>query len=231
MNLIDKFIKTEEDAKIALLGTILADGSIGRQRTGGSRNGTNADLEITHTSKNLDYIKLKKYVLEKIEGMTCRIKEHNKKTEAKTYTLFRLSTNRHPWFTKLRSILYDSNRVKLFPKSIIDQLNDFSLFFMYLDDGTLRVRYYPGTERIREARVTFCLDSFTLEEQKYFMQVLKEKYDIDSHFYRHSKNMSLDRGFRVWFNTENTNKLMNIIDKYYELVPSMQYKFVKYYLL
>ena len=41
----------------------------------------------------------------------------------------------------------------------------------------------------------------------------------------------LNRGFRVWFNTLNTNKFMNLITQYYDLVPSMQYKFTKYYSL
>ena len=68
-----------DDIKNALLGTIFADGSIGKKRTNGCRNGTNAELEITHTSKNLDYLKLIKSLLEKIDGMKIRISEHNKK--------------------------------------------------------------------------------------------------------------------------------------------------------
>ena len=55
-----------EDIKNALLGTIFADGSIGKIRTDGSRNGTNGELEITHTSRNIDYLTLKKSLLEKI---------------------------------------------------------------------------------------------------------------------------------------------------------------------
>ena len=220
-----------EDIKNALLGTIFADGSIGKQRTNGSRNGTNGELEITHTSKNLDYLRLIKSLLERIEGIKVKITEHNKKTPLKTYTLYRLNTNRHLWFTELRSDLYNSNRIKLFPKEYINRFNLLSLLFLYLDDGTLRVRNYEGTSSIRETRVTFCLDGFTLDELNYFRAYLKDKYDIDSHIYRHSKMKDLNRGFRVWLNTLNTNKFMNLIDKYYNLVPSMQYKFVKYYSL
>ena len=72
-----------EDIKNALLGTIFADGSIGKVRTNGSRNGTNGELEITHTSKNLDYLKLIKSLLERIDGIRVRISEHNKKTASK----------------------------------------------------------------------------------------------------------------------------------------------------
>ena len=220
-----------EDIKNALLGTIFADGSIGKVRTNGSRNGTNGELEITHTSKNLDYLKLIKSLLERIDGLKVRISEHNKKTELKTYTLYRLCTNRHVWFTELRKDIYDSNRVKLFPKEYIDRFNILSLLFLYLDDGTLRVRMYEGTSKVRETRVTFCLDSFTLKELNYFRAYLKNKYDIDSHIYRHSKVKDLSRGFRIWLNTLNTNKFMNLIIQYYDLVPSMQYKFTKYYSL
>lgn len=220
-----------EDIKNALLGTIFADGSIGKSRTDGSRNGTNGELEITHTSRNLDYLRLIKSLLEKIDGIKVRISEHNKKTELKTYTLYRLCTNRHVWFTELRKNIYDSNRIKLFPKKYIDKFNVLSLLFLYLDDGTLRVRMYEGTSKIREIRATFCLDSFTLEELNYFRTYLKDKYNIDSRVYRHSKVKDLNRGFRVWLNTLNTNKFMDLINQYYDLVPSMQYKFTKYYSL
>ena len=220
-----------EDIKNALLGTIFADGSIGKSRTDGSRNGTNGELEITHTSRNLDYLKLIKSLLERIDGIKVRISEHNKKTELKTYTLYRLCTNRHVWFTELRKDIYDSNRIKLFPKKYIDKFNVLSLLFLYLDDGTLRVRMYEGTSKIREIRATFCLDSFTLEELNYFRTYLKDKYNIDSRVYRHSKVKDLNRGFRVWLNTLNTNKFMDLINQYYDLVPSMQYKFTKYYSL
>lgn len=83
-------------------------------------------------------------MLERIDGIKCRITEHNKTTKDKTYTLFRLSTNRHPWFTELRNDIYSHNRIKLFPKEYIDRLSLLGLFFLYLDDGTLRVRYYEG---------------------------------------------------------------------------------------
>lgn len=220
-----------EDIKNALLGTIFADGSIGKVRTDGSKNGTNGELEITHTSKNLDYLKLIKQLLERIEGIKVRITEHNKKTETKLYTLYRLTTNRHPWFTELRKEIYSTNRVKLFPKKFIDKFNILSLLFLYLDDGTLRVRMYEGTSKVRETRVTFCLDSFTLEELNYFRKYLRNNYDIDSHIYRHSKMKDITRGFRIWLNTLNTTKFMQLITNYYDLVPSMQYKFTKYYSL
>lgn len=220
-----------EEVKNALLGTIFADGSIGKIRTDGSRNGTNGELEVTHTSRNLDYLKLIKGLLERIDGIRVKISEHFKKSKTKTYTLYRLTTNRHPWFTELRNHIYNSERIKLFPREYIDKFNILSLLFLYFDDGTLRVRYYEGTSKIRELRITFCLDSFTLDELDYFREYLKNKYDIDTHVYRHSKMNDCNRGFRVWMNTTNTNKFMNLIDSYYNLVPSMQYKFVKFYSL
>lgn len=229
--MLKKFINTIEEAKQALLGTILADGSIGKQRTNGSRNGTNASLEITHTSKNLDYLKEVKELLEIIPGIKCDIRERVKKTPLKNYTMYRLTTNRHQWFTTLREQLYTKNRIKLFTKEIIDSLSEISLFLMYLDDGTLRVRYKENSVKLREARITLCLDSFTYEELLYFQKWLLETYSIKTGIYRHTKTLPLNRGFRIWTNTENTKKLMTLFDKYYESVPSMKYKFLKYYSL
>jgi hypothetical protein len=228
------FIQNEEEAKKALLGTILADGSIQKERYTASNKTSyrlTTYIEITHTSKNLDYLKEVKSIFEMIEGVKCKITEHNKVSKNKTYTLYRLVTNSTKYFKELRDILYDDKRIKLFPKGTIDTFNDMSLLLLYLDDGTLRVRFYENSNKRREARISFCLDSFTVDELNYFRQYLKNKYDIDSHIYRHSKSLPINRGFRVWLNTINTEKFMSIINKYYECVPSMQYKFTKYYSL
>ena len=231
MNL-EEFLQTKEDYKNALIGTIFADGYIEAKRTNGDN--CNSYLEITHTSKNLDYLLFKKQLIENFTGKEVSISQHNKKNNTKEYSLFRLTTKKHEWFTELREAIYDNTkkpRIKLFKKEYIDKINELGLLLLYLDDGTLKMRYYPGTSKIRECRVTFCLDSFTFNELKYFQQKLFEKYGIKSRMYRHTKSEDLSRGFRIWMNTENTNKFMCVINKFYDLIPSMKYKFVKYYSL
>ena len=227
--MLKEFIQNELEAKRALLGTILADGYIQRERATSYKEKTY--VEITHTSKNLDYLKAVKELFEKIQGVNCSIKPHNKNTTEKQYQLYRLTTNSTTYFKELRDSLYGSDNVKKFPKEIIDSFNELSLLLLYLDDGTLKVRYYEGTSKIREVRVSFCLDSFTYDEMKYFQEYLHDKYGITSGIYRHSKNLPINRGFRVWLNSANTRKFMDIIDKYYDSIPSMQYKFLKYYSL
>lgn len=224
MNLTD-LVKNETEAKQALIGTILADGCIEKQRTPNGR----AYCEITHTMKNLDYLKFKKQLFEIIPECLCTIESHNKKTEDKTYNLFRLRTNKHDWLTQLRSEIYTENRIKLFRKEYIDSMSLIGLLLMYLDDGTLRVRYYEGSDKVREMRVTFCLDSFTKNELEYFQKYLKSTYDIDTKMYRHSKMEDINRGFRIWTNTTNTKKFMDLIAPFYGLIPSMSYKFTKFY--
>lgn len=239
MNLeeLQKFIDTEEKVKTAILGSILADGSIQRQRKSGKRDTkTNyAYLEIQHTAKNLDYLKFKQGLLQRIEGMKTRITPHNKVTKEKTYYGYRLSTNVHPWLKDVGDNIYDENRIKVFRKQDIDSFSDLSLFLLYLDDGNLRCRYDETKQKFKEVRAKFCLNNFTLDELKYFIVWLKNKYDIDARYYREGvrKNSKLpdNRGYVIWLNTANTKKFMNIIDKFYGLVPSMNYKFLKFHLL
>ncbi len=228
--MLKEFIKTKEEARRALLGTILADGSLCKARKSGSYK-KKCYLEITHTSKNLDYLREIKAILEDILNIKCKITEHNKRTNTKLYTLYRLTTESTEKLKTLRDQIYSIDRVKLFPKHIIECFTDLSLLFLYLDDGTLRVRFYEGTSKLREARVSFCLDSFTYNEMIYFQNYLLNKYGIKTGIYRHSKRMELNRGFRLWTNTENTRKFMNVINKYYDYIPSMKYKFLKYYSL
>lgn len=225
--MLKEFINNKEEALNALLGTILADGSLCKQRTHSYID--KCYLEITHTSKNLDYLKQIQEILNCFLNTECKITQHNKKTQTKEYSLFRLTTESTEYLKNIREIIYTPNRIKMFPKQIMNRFNDMSLLLLYLDDGTLRVRYYPGTSRIREARISLCLDSFTYQEMICFKQYLFDKYNIKTGIYRHSKNMPSDRGFRLWTNTENTRKFMSVIDKYYECVPSMKYKFLKYY--
>lgn len=227
--MLKEFIKNEEYAKNALLGTIFADGSITKARKKSYIK--KSYLEVTHTSKNLDYLKELKSILEDVLNIKCRIVEHSKHLENKTYLLYRLCTESNEWFAEIRDSIYSKNRIKTFPSKYIELFNELSLLFLYLDDGTLKVRFYEGTSKIREARITFCLDSFTYEELQYFQKYLLNKYNIKTGIYRHSKNMELNRGFRIWANTENTKKFMEIIDIYYQCIPSMQYKFLKYYSL
>lgn len=232
MNL-NEIVKTEEDIKNALIGTIFADGSIEKQRTPKGRG----SCEITHTSKNLDYLKLKKELFEMLSDCKCTIKPKNKKTKDKEYFLYRLSTNRTDWLTKVRDDIYtfreDGKRVKLFKKEYIDNMSDLGFLFLYLDDGCMRAKCRKKEGTIpSEFRITFCLESFTLEELNYFQQWMKEKYNIDSKVYHHYKYEDHpELGYRIWTNTENTKKIMKVFDKFYDLVPSMQYKFMKYYLL
>lgn len=226
--MLKKFILNIDFAKSALIGTILADGYIAKERAKSNKDKTY--IEITHTSKNLDYLKIKKEIFQLLPDTICTIKEHNKKTENKTYNLYRLCTNSTPYFKELRDTLYNKG-IKVFPKEVINNFNDLSLLFLYLDDGTIKVRFYEGTDKLREARISFCLESFTFEELSYFQKFLKSKYNLDFKLYKYNKNLGLNRGYRLYCNTINTRKFMEIIDKYYDCIPSMQYKFLKFYSL
>lgn len=225
---LKEFIKNENDVKSALIGTILADGSINKQRTPNGRS----SCEITHTNKNLDYLKIKKEIFEMLPNCKCNIKPKNKATKEKTYYLYRLSTNRHDWFTELRDTIYkneNNKRIKLFRKEEIDTLSDIGLLFMYLDDGCLRI----GNNKDGKPswfRVTFCLESFTLQELQYFQEWLLNKYNIETKLYKHYNYNDLNLGYRIYMYTKPSLKLMDIFNKYYDLIPSMQYKFIKYYL-
>lgn len=232
MNLIKEFIKTENDAKSALIGTIFADGSIEKQRTPNGR----ASCEITHTAKNLDYLRLVKEVFEILPDCKCTIREHNKKSKDKTYFLYRLSTNRTDWLTQLRKDLYkeiDGKRIKIFNKEYINIMSDLGFLFMYLDDGCLRAKFgRKYATHPTEYRATFCLESFTLEELEYFQKWIYNRYNIMSKVYHHYKyENDPERGYRIWTNTTNTSIMMDVFDKFYDLVPSMKYKYMKYYLL
>lgn len=226
--MLKEFIHSEEEAKIALLGTIIADGSIGKARNSSYRK--TSFIEITHTASHRDYLVAKQELFDMIDGVTCDIKAHNKHTPNKTYLQFRLMTNCHKYFKELRDVFYDDNRIKILPTSIIEQLSPLSLYLMYLDDGCLKVRYRREGNKFSDARTEWSLDCFTEAEVNAFVDMMKRKYDITMRVYK-CKGSREGRGYRPWTNTENTRKFMQLIDMYYDAVPSMRYKFLKFYSL
>ena len=220
MNL-KEIIKTQIDAESAIIGTLIADGSISY-----SRRNSKGSVEITHTSRNLDYLKFKKEIFEIIDGVKCNIKPKNKITENKTYELFRLTTNNHDLFSTYRDKMYvkeSDKRRKLLIKDHLEKMSDLGLFLLYLDDGTMRVRYYDGTDRIREIKLLLCLDSFKLEELVMMKNWFVERYNIQPNINKHGN------GYRLVFSTQKTKDFLNIISKYQDFVPSMKYKFLEYY--
>ncbi len=229
MNLKELF-NNEFEIKSALLGTILADGSINKQRTPKGRS----SCEITHTSKNLDYLQFKKELFELLPDCKCTIKPHNKTTKDKTYLLYRLSTNRTDWITQLREDLYitkNNKRIKIVPDEYINKFTEFTFLLMYLDDGCLRIKY--NKQGIpTQFRITLCLESFSLEELIKITNKFNQIFEVEFRMYKHYKYEDRPNyGYRPYISTKGTLKIMEFLDKYYNLIPSMNYKFPKYYLL
>lgn len=228
--ILKNLFKTEEEIKGALIGTIFADGSIEKKKTPNGRG----SCEITHTSKNLDYLQFKKELFEMLPDFKCTIKPHNKKTKEKNYLLYRLTTNRTDWLTYLRDTIYvikDGKREKHLSMEIVDQLTKIGFLLMYLDDGCLKVKYNKQGEP-KQFIMTLCLESFCKNELEYLLKVLNKMFGVEFRMYRHYKYEDRpDLGWRPWISTKGTLKIMEELNKYYDLIPSMRYKFPKYYLL
>lgn len=227
---LKNLFETEEEIKGALIGTIFADGSIEKQRTPKGRG----SCEITHTSKNLDYLQFKKELFEMLPGFKCVIKPHNKKAKDKEYLLYRLSTNRTDWLTYLRDALYtikEGKREKHLTKEIVDQMTELGFLLLYLDDGCLKVKYNKDGEP-KQFIMTLCLECFHKSELEYLLGVINKMFGVEFRMYRHYKYEDKpDMGWRPWISTKGTLKIMEKLNEYYELIPSMKYKFPKYYLL
>lgn len=110
-------------------------------------------------------------------------------------------------------------------------LTELSFLFMYLDDGCLKVKYNSrGTPT--QFRITLCLESFSLQELLQLISKFNELFGVEFHIYRHYRYEDRPNyGYRPWISTKGALKVMEKLNKYYELVPSMKYKFPKYYLL
>ena len=107
------------------------------------------------------------------------------------------------WFYKR----FYKNKIKVLPEhdDLIQFLTPLALAIWIMDDGTFKS---PG--------IRIAINNFTQEEGKLLIQVLKEKYNIESSLHKNS-----DR-FQLYIKKESMKKLIDLIKPYFH--STMYYK-------
>ena len=182
--------------KNIIIGTALGDGHITKYKKEGE-----SCLSFGHSPKQREYIEWKHSQLKKWIG--CKIYELEHNINNKLYTTLNFVTRRNKKFTELRNIFYKNNK-KIFPADFIkDNINELSLAVYYMDDG------YNCSNRGCE----FCCENFSREGNIEFINILKNRFNIESH---------LNKNNRIYINKSEKMRFFNIIKKH--IIPSMSYK-------
>lgn len=116
----------------------------------------------------------------------------------------------------LYRLIYSSGRKTINP-TVIHRFNNISLACLYMDDGSLCLRgKQSGTIKSRE--IYLSTHSFSKTEVQLIQSMLRTKFGLEF-------NLTFDKGKpRLWCNTANSKRFIDIVRPIVENFKSVQYK-------
>lgn len=173
-----------------------------------------AYIDIAHKAECKDFIEYKSSILtnngfeNQVSLKTKQSGKHQYRTFSKYYKLIG---------DVKRSLYVDGKKV--FLKKWIKNLDDWALAILWMDDGCL-CRQHKKTKdgHVYEYQYgVIATQSFDYESQRNIIKWL-EKFGIQATI-NHSKDK-----YRIRFNRDNLEKLINIVSPHVKQIPSMLYK-------
>ena len=201
-----------------LIGSLLGDGSITI-----NKDCKNARFIERHSEQQKDYLIWKRNLLKPFTKSKISIKEASTHVisgvKCNTKRNYMFSTISHPHLTELRYKFYKDNK-KIVPDNLIDSLNDFSLAVWLCDDGC-----FTYNSKYSIYRLDLHTESFTLEENDYLCDVLRNNYN--KKFRVNNRNYKSGKAYYLCLSGKKN--LFELVDKINTLIPScMKYKFKDY---
>jgi hypothetical protein len=197
---IKKNLVLTEEQRSVIVGSILGDGTM---RIG--KRAVNANLKIEHGLKQKDYVLWKYSILKPWVFTVPKISYRYRENGTKYAKSWWFRTIRHPLLTELYRLFYKENK-KVIPRCLDEYLDSLGLAVWIMDDGS-----------VRRKAIDISTYSFSEAEIKFLLRILKEKFDLNGNYYR-----DRDKGYRMYFNVKETQKLIEIIKPY--VIDSMKYK-------
>lgn len=203
--------------RATLYGITIGDGHISyrtRYKDGKYRY-EQAELIIGHGPKQFDYLVYKRDLLHQIFGgkpvKVAKTKHHLKAT-GKDYVGYRV-TKTHPYFRQMHKSLYSSGKKLLSPK-VLSYLDERSLSFWFMDDGSITVnKNKKGDTTSLNFRI--CTQFLGIEEAELVVEWFKN-LSIDAKCF-------LAKGkWDIGGATSATLQLLGLIENH--IHPSMEYK-------
>lgn len=202
-----------------IIDVAIGDGSIDKR----------GSLSITHSIQQTNYAAHKAQLL---RGCGFTVTENiytssSIKNSSKQYHAIYVHV--HPEVKTAYKWIYNKGR-KAIDKALLRVLDERSLAYWYMDDGTTKLtNFNTKTERgiryvyddYKVASYVYCTDRYTRDEVELFAAMLRERFYIESSIIRHNRR---DNFYRVYITqTESKDRFKNLVLPYIE--TSMLYKF------
>lgn len=188
-----------------IIGSLLGDGTM---RLG--RNAQNVNFKVEHGLMQKEYVMWKYQILKPFVFTEPKISYRYDRNGNKYEKSWWFRTIRHPCFTEIYKEFYKGdgyrNGNKVVPIWLKDELTPLMLAVWIMDDGSFS-----------RNKIDISTYSFSLEEIIFLQDCFDKLFDIEVKYYR-----DRDKGYRIYFNQNETKKLTKIISPY--IIPSMMYK-------
>ena len=195
----NSLVLTKEQHAV-LVGSILGDGTL---RVG--EGAVNANFKVEHGLVQKDYVIWKYNIFKPWVFTEPKLSYRYRNTGEQYAKSWWFRTVRHPILAQLRKRFYENGK-KIVPLDIANDLNDLALAVWVMDDGSLNRNH-----------MDISTYSFTLPEIAILICALKSRFDLEARYYR-----DRNKGFRMYFNSGDTQKLSHIIRPY--VIPAIKYK-------
>lgn len=209
-----KLTLTRAQRKSAIIGTLLGDANLLRQKYGPTGKLSHAQLRFTHSAKQLEYLEFKRGIVQPMFDYPLPIRSKDGRIGGKSYPIVTMQTRANPQLTQLHHLLYDpdTGRKRVLAETL-ERLDDLGVALWYLDDGNWSPQHRDGKGG-GEVRL-FTL-GYTLAENELMRDWFADRYGVQFNIGNRGKGYFLRRGI------SDAYKLLDAIAPY---VPeSMRYK-------
>ncbi len=210
------------DEKALLFGMAIGDGYVKLQYSKPTGNLSTATLAVAHSEQQLDYLKHKAEMINKIFGGEVKVCSWVSKSGynvGKTAYSFHKT---HKYFKLVHKWLYSNNNKKYITEKVLNRLTPQAVAIWYMDDGGVSRRKDKGG---RVTSVTCRISTYCTEpEADAIVKMFQDRWNI-------TWKKRLCRRTQLWFmecNTTESRKFEKLIHEY--IIPSMRYKLPMSYL-
>lgn len=177
-----------------IIGTMLGDAYAEKRNSN-----SNTRLQFKQSVKNKDYIDhlyslFKDYCNSEPKSTLSLDNREGKNLENISIKFWSSSL---PCFNKYRELFYNESGIKIIPPTLEDLLSARSLAYWIMDDG------YKSANGFY-----LCTESYTLEENKFLKDLLKNKFNLDCGIHKHTN------GHRLYIFSSSKDKLIQLTKPY-----------------
>lgn len=177
-----------------IIGCLLGDLSAEKKNIN-----SNTRLQFKQSIINIDYVNYLYSLFKDYCGSAPIVIKSfdDRPSKMKEYSAIKFQTLSLPCFNKNREMFYNLEGTKIIPLNLIDCLTARGLAHWIMDDGyKFNKGFYLSTE------------SFTLNEHKLLINILKSKFDLESNYHKHTN------GYRLYIFSSSMDKLKSTVKPY-----------------